>query len=131
MSKKQRIPQPIDHGVADVPVITQYENQECGAVSLSMVLGYYGKWLPAGEVKEDVGPCRDGANAYHIAKAAESYGLKSEVARYKAPEFFEKVEMETRVFGKQHYLFPIPDAEMRRNPKMVQNYGWTSGATER
>ena len=90
MSKKQRIPQPIDHGVADVPVITQYENQECGAVSLSMVLGYYGKWLPAGEVKEDVGPCRDGANAYHIAKAAESYGLKSEVARYKAPEFFEK-----------------------------------------
>ena len=47
------------------------------------------------------------------------------------PEFFEKVEMETRVFGKQHYLFPIPDAEMRRNPKMVQNYGWTSAATER
>jgi len=47
------------------------------------------------------------------------------------PEFFEKVEMETRVFGKQHYLFPIPDAEMRRNPKMVQNLGWTSAATER
>ena len=40
------------------------------------------------------------------------------------PEFFEKVATELRVFDKKHYLFPIPDKDMRRNPKMVQNYGW-------
>ena len=90
MSRERKIPQPITNGIADVPVIMQYENQECGAVSLSMVLGYYGKWLTTGKVKEDVGPCRDGANSNHIAKAAVSYGLQAEVCRYKAPEFFEK-----------------------------------------
>lgn len=40
------------------------------------------------------------------------------------PEFFEKMATELRVFDKKHYLFPIPDKDMRRNPKMVQNYGW-------
>ena len=55
MSKKHRIPKPVTSGIADVPVIMQYENQESGAVSLSMILGYYGKWLAGGTVKEDVG----------------------------------------------------------------------------
>ncbi|MCS3162219.1 RagB/SusD family nutrient uptake outer membrane protein [Bacteroides faecis] len=26
----------------------------------------------------------------------------------------------------KHYLFPIPDEDVRRNPKMVQNLGWTT-----
>ena len=43
-----------------------------------------------------------------------------------APAFFEKVVTETRVFAKRHYLFPIPDEDIRRNPKMVQNYGWNA-----
>lgn len=43
-----------------------------------------------------------------------------------APEFFEKVVFETRVFDDRHYLFPIPDADIRRNPKMVQNLGWST-----
>ena len=90
MSKKHRIPKPVTSGIADVPVIMQYENQESGAVSLSMILGYYGKWLAGGTVKEDVGPCRDGANAYHIAKAAQSYGLNADVQKLKSDEFFQK-----------------------------------------
>ncbi len=90
MSKEHRIPKPITKGIADVPVIMQYENQESGAVSLSMILGYYGKWLAGGKVKEDVGPCRDGANAYHIAKAAQSYGLKADVQKLEADEFLQK-----------------------------------------
>lgn len=90
MSKKQTIPKPVTSGIADVPVIMQYENQESGAVSLSMILGYYGKWLAGGMVKEDVGPCRDGANAYHIAKAAQSYGLNADVQKLKSDEFFQK-----------------------------------------
>ncbi len=90
MKRDQTVPKPIRNGIADVPVIMQYENQESGAVSLSMVLGYYGKWLAGGKVKEDVGPCRDGANAYHIAKAAQSYDLESDVQKLSADEFFQK-----------------------------------------
>ena len=29
-------------------------------------------------------------------------------------------------FLPKHYLFPIPDEDVRRNPKMVQNLGWTT-----
>lgn len=42
------------------------------------------------------------------------------------PAFFEKKVTELRVFDKKHYLFPIPDQDIRRNPKMVQNYGWSA-----
>lgn len=44
------------------------------------------------------------------------------------PEFFEKVVLETRAFDDRHYLFPIPEQDIRRNPYMVQNYGWSSAA---
>ncbi|MCD7901052.1 MAG: RagB/SusD family nutrient uptake outer membrane protein [Bacteroides sp.] len=40
------------------------------------------------------------------------------------PEFFEKAPFETRHFEKKHYLLPIADEEVRRNPLMVQNPGW-------
>ena len=39
---------------------------------------------------------------------------------------YEKVVVETRTFLPKHYLFPIPDEDVRRNPKMVQNLGWTT-----
>ncbi|MBR5384669.1 MAG: RagB/SusD family nutrient uptake outer membrane protein [Bacteroidales bacterium] len=42
------------------------------------------------------------------------------------PEFFEKVVLETRTFSKQHYFFPISEDDIRKNPNMVQNYGWTT-----
>lgn len=66
--------------------------------------------------------------SYHTGgEGGELHGLN-----YMAdpPEFFQKVVFDTRVFGPQHYLFPIPDAEIRRNPEMVQNYGWSSASAE-
>lgn len=44
--------------------------------------------------------------------------------RYDPPQFFQKVAFQTRVFEPRHYFMPIPDNEVRRNPKMVQNYDW-------
>ena len=88
--RDRTVPQPVKSGVAKVPVIMQYENLECGAVSLAMILGYYGKWIPTGEVRADTGPCRDGSNANNIAKAARSYGLEADVSQCSAEEFFEK-----------------------------------------
>ena len=89
MANKMKHTGPVSKGVAKVPVIMQYEKDECGAVSLAMILGYYDKWLPSGEIRSDTGPCRDGSNIHNIARAARFYGLETEVHSYTADEFFE------------------------------------------
>lgn len=60
--------------------------------------------------------------SYH--KGGEGGDIHGMNYKAEVPGFFEKVVTESRVFNKKHYLFPIPDADIRRNPKMVQNYGW-------
>ncbi|WP_321332510.1 RagB/SusD family nutrient uptake outer membrane protein [uncultured Bacteroides sp.] len=60
--------------------------------------------------------------SYH--KGGEGGDIHGMNSKADAPQFFEKVVTETRVFDKRHYLFPIPDEDIRRNSKMVQNYGW-------
>ena len=59
---------------------------------------------------------------YH--KGGEGGDLHGLNYRSDAPEFFEKVVMQTRYFEPRHYFMPIPDADVRRNPLMVQNYDW-------
>lgn len=38
--------------------------------------------------------------------------------------FYIKTQLETRVFRKRDYLFPIPNDEVLRDPNLVQNPGW-------
>ena len=46
MANAKKIKQPLSKGAAKVPVVMQMEALECGAASLTMVLAYYGKWIP-------------------------------------------------------------------------------------
>ena len=88
MSKKKEI-KPIKKGAAKVPVIMQMEALECGAASLTMILAYYGKWIPLEQVRADCGVSRDGSNAKNVLTAARSYGLTAKGYRYEPEQLKE------------------------------------------
>ena len=72
MGKTKPIPQPLTKGVAKVPVVMQ----------MTMILDYYGKWLPLEQVRADCGVSRDGSNAKNVLRAARSYGLSAKGYRF-------------------------------------------------
>ena len=77
-----KIKEPISKGVCKVPVIMQLEALECGAACLTMILAYYGKWIPLEQIRSDCGVSRDGSNAKNVLKAARHYGLEARGFRY-------------------------------------------------
>ncbi len=69
-----------------VPMVMQMEAVECGAASLSMILAYYGKWLPLEQVREACNVSRDGCSMKNILLAAKTYGLEPSAYKVSAED---------------------------------------------
>ena len=73
---------PLHAGVANTSLTMQMEATECGAACLTMILSYYGKWIPLEQIRADCGVSRDGANAKNVVLAARRYALEADGYRY-------------------------------------------------
>jgi len=61
---------------AKVPTVLQMEVTECGAASLAMVLGYYGRWVGLDEMRVRTGASRDGTSAADLLRTAREFGME-------------------------------------------------------
>ncbi len=86
------------------PAVLQMDETECGAASLAMILGYYGRFEPLEILREDCGVTRNGSKASLILAAARSRGMKASGFMV-PPEDLEDLRCPVIIYWDQsHYL---------------------------
>ena len=77
-------------GRVKTPTQYQMEVSECGAASLSMIMQYYGKYVPLEELRVETGVSRNGCNAKNIYLAGEHYNMNVVASRRDVDRLLEK-----------------------------------------
>lgn len=88
---RSSVPHVLAHNRARrVPMVMQMEALECGAACLTMILGYFGLWVPLEEVRYACGISRDGSRASRIVQAARNYHFDAKGFLYSVEDVRER-----------------------------------------